>query len=1187
MQDIIERILEGNFDYEGGSLDFSCAKVELNLQRGEAFEGSFRIFSTPGCPTYGTVISSDLRMECLTPSFTGADEEIAYRFHGPDLEEGDVIKGEFCVISNQGEYYLPFVVTVEHTVLPSSIGGIKNLFHFANLAKSNWREALGLFYAPEFERIFEVGDRLYFDCYRGLSANPGNEQNMEEFLMQINKKQKVEYITEEKSLALDNPLGVTEAELTIVRNGWGYTHLDIQVEGDFLFTEKEMITDDDFLGNYFRLPVFVDSSLCRRGRNFGRIVLSNPYLSLTVPVAVRVGEGRGAAGNARVEKKRILVQLMEFYQAFRMKKIGTATWLTETGKLVERMVVQDEKDVSARLFQAQLLITEDRLNEAGWLLDHAAELLARSRGLDDKVLRAYYLYLTTLISREEGYVDRVAEEVRQIYLEDRSSWRVAWLLLYLSEDYNRSASGKWAFLEKQFQRGCTSPILYIEALLLLIMNPALLRRLGEFELQVLNYGRRQEALTEELIEQLLYLSGKNRSFSLTLLCILESCYYKKTDDRVLQEICSLLIKGEKTERKYFKWYKRGVEKELRITRLYEYFMLSIDMEEAQTLPRLVLMYFSYQSSLDWRRTSYLYSYVLHHRDGFEELYGNYLGRMERFVMEQLQKGRINRHLAYLYQELLTPQMIGEQNAGVLAALLFTCAIQVDEPFLTRAIVYRQGSLRAQEYPLEDGRCFPALYGNDYTLLFEDGAGRRYIKNVVYTTERLMSPGRFLRHVIPFVRNSLELDLYLCESAREGAATAEWAERYLRLAESGEVSPEVRREACLKALRYYYEQDDMRQLDGYLERISMEELSNAERSEVLRYMVLRGKCDVAYRQIEEYGPYFADPKTLVRLISQIMQQTDFVENPVLTASARCAFRHGKYDGNVLHYLTLYFAGMTKDMRDIWKAAKSFGVDSYELSEKILLQMLYTGAFVGEKMEIFRYYVSQGAKAKVEEAFLAQCSYDFFVKQKVTEKEIFEEIYNAHVRGEAVQKICRLAFLKYYAENRRDITPGLAPVIREFLTGMLTEGVHLNFFKELKDFPELLHRLSDKTIIEYRAHPQSRAYIHYVMSDENGEAGEYLTDEMTPVYGGVCFREFVLFFGESLQYYIVEVRDGAEELTESGTIQKSDVRSESEDNEFELINDIVISKTLQDYDTLDCLLEEYYWKEFVNGEVFSVR
>lgn len=1202
MQEIIDQILEGNFDYENGSLDFSCAKLEITLSPGEIYEGTFRIFAAPGHFTRGCITTSDSRMECLNPVFTGTDEEIGFCFHGEYMEEGEVVKGEFYVISNQGEYYLPFVVSVEHMVLDSSIGSIKNLFHFANLAKSNWQEAVNLFYSPEFVRVFNGSDRQYYEVYRGLSAYAGNEQNVEEFLMEINKKQKLEFVTEEAALQLDNPYAVAEAQLTIVKNGWGYVHLNIETEGSFVFTEKETLTEDDFLGNYCRLPVYIDSSMCRRGKNFGMIHIYNPYVALDIPVTVRVGEGRGAAGNARLEKKRLLVQLMEFYQAFRLKKISTATWLKETGKLVEYMVALDEKDVAARLFQAQLLITEERFNEAGWLLEHAVRLLQQrqdgrnvaGRGSlpeETSVLWAYYFYLTTLLRREEHYINEAAEDVKQIYHQNRNSWRVAWLLLYLSEEYNRSAAGKWQFLERQFYRGCSSPVLYIEALLLVLGNPTLLRKLGEFEQQVLLYGAKQEMLGGEIMEQFLYLVGKGKDYSHTLFLILERCYRRNQDVRVLQEICTLLIKGGRTGQKYFEWYSKGVEKELRITKLYEYFMISIDRNQIQTLPKMVLMYFSYQNNLDYEQSAFLYSYILKHKEEYEELYAGYHGRIERFVLEQIQKEHINRHLAYLYQEFLTPGMIGEQTAPALAKLLFAHMIRVETPFIQKVIVCQPGNLMEQEYALQNGSAWVPLYGNEYTLLFEDGEGNRYTKNVVFITERLLRPGKLLSYVTPFVEDSLELDIYLCDSRRaEMQVTEESVKRNLRVAESSYAEPSMKHGICLKILKYFYDADDMRSLDSYLERISPMDLTSGEKKQVLYYMVIRGKNHIAYEWIRQFGPYFAEPKVLVRLLSEVMQQNDFLEDTVLSSAAEYVFRRGKYDGNVLRYLAGHFQGMTKEMRDIWKAAQAFEVDCYALGERMILQMLATGSFVGEKTEIFRQYVAQGGKPEVEEAYLSQCAYDFFVKERLTEEYVFEEICRMYQRGEGMQRICKLAFLKYYAENRNAVTTQIRAALKDFLGQVMTEGIHLNFMKELKEYPEmesLLRPLQDKTIIEYRAHPGAYVTMHYVVSHENGEAEEYLTEEMEPVFQGVCFKEFVLFFGEKLQYYIVEERDGEEQLTESAEIQNSDIRGENQGSRFELVNDIVISKTLEDYDTLDCLLEEYHHREFLNDRLFEIR
>ena len=88
MQEIIERILEGNFDYENGSLDFSCSKIEFTMPKDSVYEGSFHIISSPGQITNGFITSSDIRMECLTPEFSGSEAEIFYCFHSGSMEEG-------------------------------------------------------------------------------------------------------------------------------------------------------------------------------------------------------------------------------------------------------------------------------------------------------------------------------------------------------------------------------------------------------------------------------------------------------------------------------------------------------------------------------------------------------------------------------------------------------------------------------------------------------------------------------------------------------------------------------------------------------------------------------------------------------------------------------------------------------------------------------------------------------------------------------------------------------------------------------------------------------------------------------------------------------------------------------------------------------------------------------------------
>ena len=117
--------------------------------------------------------------------------------------------------------------------------------------------------------------------------------------------------------------------------------------------------------------------------------------------------------------------------------------------------------------------------------------------------------------------------------------------------------------------------------------------------------------------------GKEKYYSPALFDTLRRIYEKTPSPSLLQAICSLLIKGNRIGREYAQWYRAGVEQDLRVTRLYEYFMNSLDPEEETQIPRSALMYFAYQSNLDQEHLAFLYAYIQKHRAEFPELYQTY------------------------------------------------------------------------------------------------------------------------------------------------------------------------------------------------------------------------------------------------------------------------------------------------------------------------------------------------------------------------------------------------------------------------------------------------------------------------------------------------------------------------------------------------------------------------------------
>ena len=124
-------------------------------------------------------------------------------------------------------------------------------------------------------------------------------------------------------------------------------------------------------------------------------------------------------------------------------------------------------------------------------------------------------------------------------------------------------------------------------------------------------------------------------------------------------------------------------------------------------------------------------------------------------------------------------------------------------------------------------------------------------------------------------------------------------------------------------------------------------------------------------------------------------------------------------------------------------------------------------------------------------------------------------------------------------------------------------------------------------EYKGNPESSVVIHYIINREEEENGDYVREEMKNMYGGIFVKEFLLFFGETLQYYVTEAHSNKEQLTESGTIQKSDALSDGASDRYAMVNDIAIAATLKDYSTARELLEEYAKKEFMTESLFNLQ
>ena len=317
------RMGKEKFHAPKGSLSFSTELVSLTLHPGEKQEGSFTVYAHASDSVSGFVLSSSLAMKCLTPEFSGTKEVISFEFDASAYQTGNTVEGYFCILSNEGEYQLPFQVKVMPVLVQSSLGPVRNLFHFTNLAKTNWKEAVAAFYNPAFEGIFSALETKEKTLWRGLSAHPGNQQNVEEYLISIGKKTAVEFLPKIKEVALEFPIpekAPVEQTIEIARNGWGFTKLEAAVEGSFLRPSKSLLTAMDFREGSCSFSYTIDPAGLHQGLNLGALIFKGPFSEIRIPVSVKYCVSTALRTIRRKQRDQTILRMTRDYEEFRAKR---------------------------------------------------------------------------------------------------------------------------------------------------------------------------------------------------------------------------------------------------------------------------------------------------------------------------------------------------------------------------------------------------------------------------------------------------------------------------------------------------------------------------------------------------------------------------------------------------------------------------------------------------------------------------------------------------------------------------------------------------------------------------------------------------------------------------------------------------------------------------------------------------
>ena len=121
---------------------------------------------------------------------------------------------------------------------------------------------------------------------------------------------------------------------------------------------------------------------------------------------------------------------------------------------------------------------------------------------------------------------------------------------------------------------------------------------------MLNFAAKYRLMTKELALYVSNFVSQQKQYKGSMFRILERIYKMYSEPMILNTICTLLIKGNKTQGRYFVWYQRAVDAELKIAQLYEYYMMTLEEDHVNgPLPKSILLYFMHGNTLNYKKAA--------------------------------------------------------------------------------------------------------------------------------------------------------------------------------------------------------------------------------------------------------------------------------------------------------------------------------------------------------------------------------------------------------------------------------------------------------------------------------------------------------------------------------------------------------------------------------------------------------
>lgn len=1175
MKSKVEQYAKGDFYVEYPEVRLSKSYLQLKIEAGSIYSGSIAVTSDNDVPMKMMIYDDAYYLRLEDHSLVGEKGEIRFTFDAAGKKRGSVYEGTIHVIGNGMEREIPYNIEIVAPFIDVNGASLEDLMKFSALAEENWEKALSIFYSDEFVRTMIAGQPEYVTVYQLLKDSLNRNLALEEFLVYIHKKRALTLQVEHNRFQFGYPKMREEHELVLHKNTWGYCSMKVRSDVKFITVHQEEICSLDFAGDCGVVQYTLDPEGMNEDEiQVGHIILESTYQTISVEVVIKKPEEATRIlvhkDHDRRLKKLEQAALIHNYLDYRTGFLSLNQFIEKTRLCLNTLLSYEPE---AGIYKLGLL----HMSILAGKREAVKEEIRRMEADMDKAMRGrrehcYFLYLKALISGESRQVVHACEAIEEALSKEKDKLFYFWLLINVDERYQKDKQWMFSQIESLVLGGYNSPVLSIEICDLMNEEPILLHKISEVEIAALRFGLKNNYLSSEVMVEFLQLAGREKEFRPQVFELLRVLYAQSKQPEIIKVMCSLLLKGGKTEQRYYPYYLEGVKCGYKLVGIQEHFLRSMDKSRYDLIPDSVLRYFNYKSSLSDSEYAYLYANVVMNRRQYLAQYEEYLPNMEAFMEDQIVKGAMSDDLCVLYSELLKPQAVKSNVAGSLSKVIFKRKLTVANENIVAVVVSHRELAGEAVYPVVNHVAYLDMITETAEVALVDKEHNRFVSTIPYKLQKLVEEEEYMELLAQYAADDYRYVLYQYDEF--GAYDAKKAKEVniaRDLLAFKEISEETKQQAIYGIVKYYHEHLDRDILRSYLTRVNMDYVEPKSGAQFINYLLECEYYEKAYEAIKRFGFQEVEIGGLIRLTERLKEYSQYAAEEELISVAAYLYRMGQETPTILAYLVDYYQSGVKDMLKLWKRASKRLARLELLEENIICQTLYTEQWNDEVFRVFAEYANKRRRGIVIKAFYKRACFAYLVEDVELPGAFFESLYQQIVTENLSDDILFAAQLYYYSQKMK-LDSDEVEWVKKQLEYFVKRGILLPFFRNFKRYVKLPKDLFLMTYVVTKAKAGRQLSFRYGIQTGLEKPELSKNARMMEVLPGYYIKEFVLFHGENLLYEI-----DAEHVEHTKVYESEGMKAKGEaeeyENRFEMLNSMLFNQEIGEDQMLINKIDRY--------------